>query len=179
MLEAYGGFGSLFPHCYAGIRDGIVFEKQPAKTEALAKQRPTWCVYEADCIRALRANAGAHLPVNFADFDPYGECWPALQAFFQSDRPRTERVILTVNDGLRRELKLKSGWHHESMRPWVERFGNDHCYKHYEDICELSVSLLAKSRGYEVSRWTSYYCGAAENMTHFAAVLEKMKGPST
>jgi hypothetical protein len=173
VLEAYGGLGKLFPYCYSGIEQGIVFEKLAAKTDILAKQRPTWSVYEGDCIRALRGGAGAHLTVNFADFDPYGECWPALTAFFQSERTWPDRLVLAVNDGLRRELMMKSGWHANSMRPWVERYGNDHCFKRYDDICKLSVIGLARLRNYTVTRWTCYYCGHGDNMTHFGAVLDR------
>lgn len=101
VLEAYGGWGKLFLSCYYGLQGGVVFEKNPAKADYLARQRPTWAVYEADCVQAIAGGAEGHLPVNFLDLDPYGEPWPALNAFWKSERPWPELLAIVVNDGLR------------------------------------------------------------------------------
>ena len=82
IMETHGGVGKLFDAVYAHVERGIVFEKDADKTAVLGKQRPSWAVYEADCVTALQEGVGGHLAVNFLDIDPYGECWPVVDAFF-------------------------------------------------------------------------------------------------
>lgn len=172
ILETHGGLGKLYSRCYSSIPDGVVFEKNSDKSSVLARQRPTWAVYEADCISAMAAGVGGHLPVNFVDFDPYGEPWPAMDAFFEGLKPTVPRLVLVVNDGLRQKLKLTGGWDVESMGPVVERIGN-HCHEGYLEICKELVKEKAAKAGYALRRWTGYYCGFREQMTHYAAVLER------
>ena len=45
ILETHGGYGEVWKKVYSNIKRGIVFEKNPKKAEALAKQRPSWAVY--------------------------------------------------------------------------------------------------------------------------------------
>ena len=163
ILETHGGMGKVYEECYRGIASGVVFETDPQKAEHLAKQRPTWSVYESDCIEALRAGVGAHLAVNFVDMDPYGEPWHVMDALFESERPWPARLALAVNDGLRMRLKIRGAWGMESMAKMVS---------HYLDICRELTTKKAGQRGYTLARWVGYYCGAAKQMTHFAAVLE-------
>ena len=82
ILETHGGTGELFLRCYADVREGAVFETDPKKAVTLLKQRPTWAVYESDCIWSLENGVASHLPINFIDFDPYGAAWEVIQAFF-------------------------------------------------------------------------------------------------
>lgn len=173
VLETHGGFGRLFATCYGGIADGAVFEKLAYKTDILAKQRPTWSVYEGDCVDSLAQGAASHLAINFVDCDPYGGAWPALEAFFTSDRPWPDRLVLAVNDGLRRELKMKSGWRWSFLERYVQTYGNDGCYRRYLEICRAHVEFLAAGRAYLLTKWAAYHCGHGENMTHFAAVLDR------
>lgn len=99
VMECYGGFGHLYRACYLSAKTGVVFEAKADKSAVLGLQRPHWAVYEADCVNALAGGAGAHLCVNVLDLDPYGEPWPALDAFMTSDRPRADVLALVVNDG--------------------------------------------------------------------------------
>lgn len=172
VMETHGGIGALYRACYSHIKSGVVFEKAPDKTVVLAGQRPTWAVYEGDAEKAIAAGAGAHLTVNFLDLDPYGECWPTLQAFFSSDRPRTQRLALAVNDGLRQKLRMGGAWSTESMQPVVSVFGNNlnGCYL---DVCRYLVRKHAEAAGYQLRRFAGYYCGTGSQMTHFAAILEQ------
>src|SRR4051812_3936723 len=110
VMETHGGAGLIFSRCYRSVKEGIVFERDPDKAAILAHQRPTWAVYECLCENAIAEGAGAHLEVNFLDLDPYGEPWPALDAFFGSDRPFPPRLAIVVNDGLRQKLKMNGGW---------------------------------------------------------------------
>ncbi len=173
VLETHGGMGKLFARCYSMIPDGVVFENNPVKAAQLGRQRPTWAVYEADCVRALAAGAGGHLPINFVDLDPYGEPWPALDAFFLGIKPTVPRLVLVVNDGLRQKLKMNGGWAVHSLQSIVDRFGNAVLYDRYLEICKDLVKEKAAKAGYSLRRWAGYYCGHLGQMTHYAAVLER------
>lgn len=170
VMETHGGAGMLFLRCYSHIRHGVVFETKPDKTAILARQRPSWSVYECDCVTALKAGAGAHLPVNFFDLDPYGEPWPVLDAIFESERPWPVRIGIVVNDGMRQKLRI-GAWDVGSMAGMVAKYGNK-LDGIYLDVCRELLSDKAAQRGYRLIRWAGYYCGHADQMTHYAAVLE-------
>jgi hypothetical protein len=161
---------------YSEIPQGIVFEEKPAKAERLAIQRPTWAVYEADCVRSLRAGIGAHLNINYIDLDPYGEPWACLEAIFASERPWPTRLGIVVNDGLRMKCKLTGGWDCESLRPAVRQFGNAAMYPEYLMVARWNLERIAASRGYQLTDWAGYYCGHSNCMTHYAAVLDLPRG---
>ena len=173
VMETHGGYGHIGARCYFGLPEGVVFEKDAAKSAALAQQRPAWAVYECDCIAAIHAGVGAHLPVNFLDLDPYGEPWPVLDAFFGSERRFPRRLAIAVNDGLRLKLKTGTAWATHSLQEAVQRFGNAAIYPRYLDVCRWLLAKKAGQRGYSLTRWAGYYCGHAEQMTHYAAVLER------
>lgn len=181
VLETHGGAGGVFLRCYSHLAGGAVFEKDPRKAAILARQRPTWAVYEADCCRALAAGVGFHGAPNFVDVDPYGECWPVLDALFAglrslppapAGRPAgPRRLVIVVNDGLRQKLKMNGGWSVASMRGAVERHGNAELYANYLAIARELV--MEKAAGYTLAEWHGYYCGYAKQMTHFLAVLDR------
>ena len=171
VMETHGGKGVLFDACYSHLSDGVVFEKNPEKTSVLARQRPTWAVYEGDCVTCIAEGAGAHLPVNLLDLDPYGEPWPALDAFFQSERPRPGRLVVVVNDGLRQKLQI-AAWDVGSMRGMVAKYGNK-LAAHYLDVCAELLQEKAAQAGYRLDRFAGYYCGLSKHMTHYLAVLNR------
>ncbi len=172
-METHGSYGAIWNRCYMDIAQGVVFEKDPDKTKVLAVQRPTWAVYECDCEQALAAGIGAHLPVNFLDCDPYGEPWPVLDAFFLSERPFPPTLAIVVNDGLRQKLKMNGGWNVESLRDVVATYGNNVLYANYLDICKELLQEKASQRGYTLTRWAGYYCGHAQQMTHYAGLFTR------
>lgn len=173
VMETHGGYGAVWERCYSGFEQGVVFEKDTIKADALAKQRPTWAVYECDCINALIGGAGSHIPVNFVDFDPYGEPWPVIDAFFESKREFPPKLAIVVNDGLRQMVKTTGGWNVNSLQGMVSQYGAASMYKNYLDVCQELIEEKAKQRNYTLSRWAGYYCGHAEQMTHYAAILVK------
>jgi hypothetical protein len=173
VLEAFGGFGKLYARCYAAVEQGVVFEKDSTKVAALARQRPTWAVYQADSTAAIRDGAGSHLPVNFLDLDPYGEPWPTLDAFFQGHKPKVPRLVIVVNDGLRQKLQAGGGWEVHSLAEVVAERGNCGLFQEYLSICKLLVQKKAAQAGYRLRRWNGYHCGRQGHMTHYAAVLER------
>lgn len=172
ILETHGGYGRLFARCYYGIPAGVVFEKNPDKAARLAQQRPTWAVYEADCERALMLGVGSHLAINFVDMDPYGEPWGVLDAFFDGHRPRVAKLVIVVNDDLRQGLRMGLAWKTRSMALTVERLGNRAVHDRYVEVCRTLVEDRAGRSDYRLAKWTAYYCGKAQAMTHYAAVLE-------
>jgi len=171
VMETHGGMGVLFERCYSNISRGVVFEKLPEKTEVLARQRPGWFVYETDCVSAIMGGAGASLPINFLDVDPYGEPWPVISAFFECGNFKPEKLGLVVNDGLRQKLKMNGGWNVRSLREKVQQHGNGVLYKKYLEICKEMVKDISGPHGYKITKWAGYYCGHAKQMTHYAAVL--------
>lgn len=173
ILETHGGLGRVWERVYADVPTGIAFEIDATKVDALARQRPTWSVYEGRAEGALQAGVGAHLEVNLIDVDPYGEPWPTIEAFFQSERPRVPRLGLVVNDGLRQKLRLQGGWSVRSLRQAVELWGNGPLYDKYLDVAKWKVQQLAARQSYRITSWTAYHCGDQNDMTHYAAILER------
>jgi hypothetical protein len=173
IMETHGGYGSIFLRCYSKVKLGIVFEKDEKKTAELAKQRPTWSVYECECEHAILGGAGSHLPINLLDVDPYGQPWPVIDAFFASERDFQPRLGIVVNDGLRQSLQTKKAWSVGSMQEIVDKYGNDHVYENYLSICREIIEKKVGQRGYTLTHWAGYYCGYINQMTHYAAVMER------
>lgn len=172
VMETHGGAGALYRACYSQISRGVVFEKDPAKCDLLARQRPGWAVYETNVEGALAAGAGAHLEINVLDLDPYGEPWPALRAFMESERPRAARLWLVVNDGLRQKVRMGGAWSCASLQPAVARFGNN-LHDCYLDVCRWMIAETTEAVGYALRRFQGYYTGHGDQMTHYAALLEQ------
>lgn len=173
VMETHGGYGRLYEACYRDVTDGVVFETDGRKSAVLAAQRPCWAVYEADCVAALAAGVGREWPISVLDCDPYGQPWEVIKAFFGSDRPFPDRLLVVVNDGLRQKLKAHGAWTMELLRGLVERYGSERMYTHYLDVCRLLLEEVAAQRGYVLRRWAGYYCGKKRDITHYAALLEQ------
>jgi len=173
VMECHGGYGKLFDLVYAEFPRGVVFETVSERATALALQRPTWRVYEAPSQLALKVGAAADLPIDFVDLDPYGECWPAIEAYFGSEREFPKRIAFAVNDGLRQKLTTGSGWQVATMKAALEVFSNDGLRPRYLEVCRWNLQRLASPRGYRIVEWAGYYCGFSQQMTHFGAVLER------
>ena len=172
VMETHGGAGKLWQACYSHVERGIVFEKDPAKVDVLAKQRPGWSVYEGDSEKAIAAGFGAHLPVNFLDCDPYGQPWNVIDGFLFSRRPKPNMLCIVVNDGLRQKVQLNGGWDVGSLPPVIEKYGNG-LYKKYLEVCEILLKAKAAQVGYDLSRFWGYYTGHGNGMTHYACVLTR------
>lgn len=174
ILEGFGGYGALFDSCYAHVSRGVVFEKNPLKSAALAAQRPRWSVYEADVENALRGGAGSHLLVNFVDLDPYGSPWESMEAYFGSERRFAERLVVVVNDGLRQRVRFGGAWSVEALKPMVQKFGNN-LHAKYLEVCRELLTEKAAVAGYRLDRFSGYYCGnsRASTSTHYYATLSK------
>jgi len=176
VMETHGGYGHIWQRCYREIPRGVVLEIRAERAEILARQRPTWAVYQGDSVKALACGVGAHFKVNFLDCDPYGQPWPVITAFFSSKRPFPKRLALVVNDGLRSNLVLGAAWSVASLSDVVRRFGNGRIYRDYLEICRILVAEKAALAGYQIKRWAGYYCGDRQHQTHYAAILERESG---
>ena len=171
IMETHGGNGRLFERCYASCLSGVVFEKDPKKASHLSEQRPTWAVYEGDCIGALESGIGTHLDINFLDIDPYGSPWDVVDAFFASPRNLPDTLHIVVNDGLRQKVQINSSTV-KQLAPIVAKYG-DKLYPNYLEVCQILMDEKASKAGYNLTRWYGYYCGSGSNMSHYWAVLEK------
>jgi len=175
IVEAYGGTGEVFVECYASVPSGVVFDKKPERALHLAVQRPTWAVYRADCVASLAGGAGSHLVATVLDLDPYGDPWPAIRAFFESERPRADKLFVVVNDGMRTSVRIGKAWSLPTLQPAVEIFGNN-LHPVYLEVCRWLMERAADGAGYDVTAFAGYYCGHSKKMTHYLAVLERNGG---
>lgn len=176
VMETHGGYGAIYDECYRlPSYPGVVFEKNPIKADALAKQRPTWAVYECDCATAIAEGVGFHIPVNYFDIDPYGSPWDVIDAILKNKLVLPSRIVFAVNDGLRQKVQMNGGWDTVQLQPAVGRFGAASMYRKYLEVCEFLLQQKAGEAGYSLARFGGYYCGHGDNMTHYAAVLERVQ----
>jgi len=150
-----------------------VFELDSRKAQALAVQRPSWSVYEADSKKALAAGAAKHLSFNMIDIDPYGDPWAVIESVFTLDRPLASEIAITVNDGLHRKLKVQGAWSVKVLAPMVAHFGNHGLDTRYLEACRWNMDRIVEAVGYKVREWTAYHCGMSMTMTHYAAHLTR------
>lgn len=176
VLETHGGWGHMYADCYTHIAQGLVCEKNPQKAEKLMRQRGhKWGVFETDVNKALAAGLGNHLEVNFLDVDPYGDPWPTIDAFLESERTLPPVLMIAVNDGLRFLAQRQRGWTSKTLEPIVRKYGNSALYERWHDICKEMFAERAQNAGYRVEGWTcyspersDYYSG---HITHWAGLL--------
>ena len=177
LLETHGGNGELFLRCYADVQEGAVFETDPKKAVTLLKQRPTWAVYESDCVWSLHNGVASHLKVNFVDFDPYGGAWNVIEAFFKSERPRAEKLIVVVHDGVRMSLKRFGGGRINFFSDLVTEVGEIELYENYLSICEELLFKIVSDAGYKAQEFGGFYSKADSDQTHFFAELYRAPKP--
>lgn len=171
VMETHGGKGEIYNACYWNMDTGIVFEKLPDKADVLAKQRPSWRVYEADCEVALKNGIGADLPITLLDIDPYGEPWHVIDAFFTSERAFASKMVVVVNDGLRQKLRIKSD-NVQSMQGMVLKYGNKLAAR-YLQVCRELMEAKVGQAGYSMTDFRGYYCGNLKAITHYYASLNR------
>ena len=170
ILETHGGAGIMFEHCYKFVKQGVVIEMDGKKAEGLVGQRPNWSVYEGDSTQVLKAGAGAHLPINYIDADPYGAAFNVIEAFFKTDRPHPEKISLVVHDGLVIRLSRFGGWDLPVLRQFVPRFGDAGLAENYLTICKEIVESYANPIGYDVANFGGIRSNNGH--THFFAELK-------
>lgn len=170
VYEAHGGRGVVWSYCYRGM-PGVVTETSPAKTAILAKQRPTWAVYECPAEVALSAGFIGLFGVNVVDLDPYGSPWPCIEALMAGQMP--DRLALIVHDRMGQKLSLKGAWQVGALAAAVERHGNEWVCANYLAVCEEILAEKAAQAGYDLGRFVGEYCGKMRQQTNYAAVLTK------
>ena len=172
ILETHGGKGRVWERVYSGF-SGVVIEKNPDKTEFLVIQRPTWKVYEGDSVRLLFGGLCRAEAFSVIDVDPYGEPWPIFRALVERHDAWPSSFGIAVNDGLRQKLKLGGGWNVNSVKHLAERYGNRAMYSNYLAVCKVMIEEMFAPLGFSITWWHGYYCGANNDMTHYAAVLTR------
>lgn len=170
VMETHGGVGKIYEACYLGLPGGVVFERNGKRAGILAAQRPTWAVYEADSVRALKLGAGGHLTVNLLDLDPYGSPWEAIEAFLTSDRPKPDKLVIVVNDGLLQKVRTGGARSVGILKEAVTKYGND-LWPVYLNVCEELLQQKATLAGYRLDRFWGYQCGKMQQMAHYLAEM--------
>jgi hypothetical protein len=171
VLETHGGRGEIWKRLYSGFR-GAVIEKDPERVEFLARQRPTWAVYEGKAEAMVGAGLFRRFQVDVLDVDPYGEPWPVIEGFFRTkQRKLAPRMVMAVNDGLRQNARVKGAWKVGSTKAAAKKYGNDKVRENYLEICREKVCEIAGAAGYSLAWWHGYYTGNLDDMTHYGALL--------
>jgi hypothetical protein len=173
VLETHGGRGELYKRLYSGFL-GACIDKDPERAEFLARQRPSWLVYEGKAEDMLRAGLFRAYPVAMLDVDPFGEPWPTIEGFFGSKRAFAPRMALAVNDGLRQNARVKGAWKVGSTKAAARKWGNDKVRAHYLELCREKITDIAGVAGYSVEWWHGYYTGNLDDMTHYGALLARV-----
>ena len=176
VIETHGGRGSIWKHLYSGF-PGAVIELDPGKAEFLARQRPTWPVYEGKAELMIAGGLFRQYQVEFMDVDPYGEPWPVIEGFFRADAGRrfAPCMALAVNDGLRQNARVGGAWKVRSTKDAARKYGNNKVREHYLDICHDKLQEIAAGVGYTLDWWHGYYTGNLDDMTHYGAILRQVK----
>ena len=178
ILETHGGYGRIFERAWFKAHTGVVIEADAQKAEALARQRPTWRVYQGNNLPCLRAGIANDLAFDIVDLDPFGSSLDYLDALAQPGRTWPDRWQLVVNDGMRQTLRLGGAWHCGALRDVVERRGNNLDPVYLEVAREL-VEVMADALGFRLAGWVGYYTGANDCMTHYWATLERLATAGT
>lgn len=110
--------------------------------------------------------------IDLLDVDPYGAAFDTIEAFFTSRRPFAQRMAVAVNCGGRQKLTINGGWLWKTMRPIVEKYGND-LHGVYLEICRELVTGYVAHAGYAVSHFGGYYAGVNSQLTHYLVMLER------
>lgn len=172
VCETHGGFGVIGGHLYRDLPRGVAIEKDEQKAARLARERPGWRVYEGDSTSALSRGLAGDLPINLLDADPYGDPWPTIRAFLLSERERPQRIVVAVNDGLRRGLRIGAGWRYGSLKDAVLEFGAD-LHPVYLQVARWMLDQEAARGGYRMEDFRGFYGGHSQGMTHYYGVLER------
>lgn len=169
VLETNGGTGHLYPKLYARAEFGCVIEKDRRKAEFLARQRPTWAVYQGDNVSLLANGLLADVPFNVIDVDPWGMPFDTLEALFIHPRRFADRVAVAVMDGGRIKVQLGGAWQVGVFQEAVIHFGNN-LYPIYLDVCAWWIERQAAQAGYRLSRFEGFY---DDKMTLYAFTLAR------
>lgn len=174
VIETNGGFGVLYNRAYRQAERGVVFEVKEEKVQVLARQRPHWSVYQCRAEQALREGVGFRIQPTLIDIDPYGQCWPIVEAMFFGlvKSGHQGRLAVVVNCGLKQKLQVGGGWNVASMADAVRKYGSNNLYRNYLDVCQEEFTKKAAQAGYGLRRWMARNCGHGNNMTHYAAIIE-------
>lgn len=171
ILDAFGGIGALWRHCY-DVPDvsGMVIEQHPQKAEVLAQQRPCWIVVEGDCVSLLRHGLGAWLPFDLLDLDAHGSPLACLEAVLTTPRALAPTLWVVATDGV--GFALRRGSVPTVLRPSVLRYGRERLRRNYPAILHAWLEDLAHDHGRHLTGWHWRVAGSAGQLFHWMACLK-------
>lgn len=173
VLETHGGFGRVYEKTWYRADRGVVIEKDAIKCEHLAMQRPTWAVYQGDCIEAIGAGLAQRTAFDIIDVDPYGAPFDIFDALCRPTRRFPDLWHLVVNDGMRQGAQRGVSWQVDALKPIVARRGNN-IFRVYKEVAREIVEMYLARIGFKVTGWYAYYTGHADLMTHYWARCERI-----
>ncbi len=99
-----------------------MIERDELKADALARQRPTWRVYQGNGLPALSAGLASDLAFDIVDLDPHGSSLAYLEVLGNGGRLWPDRWQLVVKAG-KRQLPLRATTVRcrHSARIWLAR----------------------------------------------------------
>lgn len=159
ILEAFGGTGQLWKHCYdvPGV-SGVVIERHPTKADILARQRGHWIVVQGDCVALLSHGLCAWMPFDLLDLDAHGSPLMALSAIFAHPRPFAATLWIVATDGT--GFALRRG-----AIPVT----------HYPAILHEWLEQLAAVHHRTLSSWRWRVAGSAGPLYHWMACLQQIE----
>lgn len=172
VLETHGGYGRIYERTWFKARAGVVIEKDGAKADHLARQRPSWSVYQGDCEKALAAGLARGTAFDIIDLDPYGQPFSVLNALALPGRVFPDEWHLVVNDDNRQKVQRGGSWHMNALATQVRKYGVN-LYPIYLQVARECVDEFANKIGFEVAGWTGHYAGKNGMMSHYWAVLRR------
>jgi hypothetical protein len=98
ILETFSGEGLMYDGCWS-MFSGACIDSDAAKARDSARSRPRWRTYCGDTGRALSAGWLSSVAFDVVDIDPYGEPWPYVRAFFDTERAMPDQWWLILTDG--------------------------------------------------------------------------------
>ena len=174
VLESHAGHGRVYERAWFKASTGVAIELDAVKAEHLARQRPTWRVYQGDCEKAIAAGLAAETPFDIIDLDPYGEPFTMMDAIAVPGRVFPDVWHLVVNDGTRNHCRRGGAWTMKALATAVRRHGPNLFPIYLQVAKELTQEFAAKI-GFTMTGWAGYHTGTGGDMTHYWAVLERRK----
>ena len=71
-------------------------------------------------------------------------------------------------------MRIGSAWKTTSLLGVVGTHGSDYIYDNYLSVAEELLTQKVMLAGYHVTLWSGYYCGTNQQMTHYAAICDRI-----
>jgi hypothetical protein len=170
ILEAYAGLGDIYRACYTGY-PGAAMDKEEARVEYVASERPNWIAVAGDNAAILAAGFLADAEVGLFDLDAYGSPLGCLDGILQPGRKFAAVSYLVATDGIGQKLRMGSA-DVKRLRPYTEKYGEDFVRHNYKTVLAEIIQEGADRAGLSAALIKFYTCGAGKQMAHWAVRLQ-------